>query len=66
MPRIYAEEKKVTSQYGAVKLMSTRTRTKLDACVSPCTKPNFSWTKDLNMKLETLKLLDKTICHYST
>ena len=41
--------------------ISTCRRMKLDLCLSFDTKTNSKCFKDLNVKLETLKLLDKNI-----
>jgi hypothetical protein len=32
---------------------------KLDPCLSPCTSIHSKWTKDLNIRPETLKLVQK-------
>jgi hypothetical protein len=32
---------------------------KLDPCLSPCTSTNSKWIKNLNIRLETLKLLQE-------
>lgn len=35
-------------------------RIKLDLYLPPCTKTNSTWIKDLNLKPETLKLLEES------
>jgi hypothetical protein len=43
------------------KWISTGKRLKLDPCVSPCTKINSKWVKDLNVRSESLKLLQENL-----
>lgn len=43
--------------------MAARRRKKLDTYLSPYTKINFSWTKDLNMKPESVRIKHKHILH---
>jgi hypothetical protein len=41
------------------KCLSACRKLKLDPCLSPCTSVNSKWTKDLNIRLETLKLVQE-------
>jgi hypothetical protein len=41
--------------------ISTYRILKLDLCISPCTKINSKCTTNLNIRLETLKLLEENV-----
>jgi uncharacterized protein (DUF736 family) len=41
--------------------ISTSRRLKLDPCLSPCTKINSKWIKDLNIRPKTLKQLQEAV-----
>jgi hypothetical protein len=41
--------------------ISTWRRLKLDSCLSPCTKINSMWIKDLNIRPESLKQLQEAV-----
>lgn len=41
--------------------MAKYKRVKLKSYISPCTKFNTRWIKDLNVKLETLKVLEENL-----
>ena len=40
---------------------STCRRMQIDPFLSPCTKLNFKWIKNLNIRLDTLKLIEKKL-----
>jgi hypothetical protein len=41
------------------KLLSICKELKIDSCLSPCTRINSKWIKDLNIRLKTLKLIQE-------
>jgi hypothetical protein len=61
VPKTYNGEKQPLQQMLQEKWLSACRKLKLDPCLSLCTSIIFNWIKDLNIRPETLKLIQERV-----
>jgi hypothetical protein len=59
--KIYGGEKTASSTKTAGKLVSSLQKLKVDPCISPYTNINSKWIKGLNIRSQTLKLIQERV-----
>jgi hypothetical protein len=62
VPKTYIGKKTISLPSSAEKTgyPHVETRLKLDPCLSPCTKINSKWIKDIHVRPENFKLIEET------
>jgi hypothetical protein len=60
-PKTYDEEDSLFNKCGWEKWLSACKKLKLDPCISPFTNINSKWIKDLKIRPQTLKLIQKRV-----